>query len=248
MSERKPAAIAPGVYALGSRLVNWYLIEEDGRLCAIDAGLPGFAKHLEADLGALGFKLDQLRALVLTHSDADHTGMAPYLSERGVPVWIHERDEQTLRKPRAKGGEAAPIHMLPQLANPRLWMLIARLARDGAGRPRGVEGAQSFTDGERPAVPGSPRVIHTPGHTAGHCALAFPSHRALFVGDLLCTYNVLSGRRGPQLMPRRLNESTAQCRSSLAAIEDVDAQLVLPGHGEPFRGTPAEAVAKARSR
>ena len=30
--------------------VNWYLVEEDGRLTAIDAGLPGFKGSLAEDL------------------------------------------------------------------------------------------------------------------------------------------------------------------------------------------------------
>jgi glyoxylase-like metal-dependent hydrolase (beta-lactamase superfamily II) len=248
MSASKPYEVCAGVYALGSELVNWYLVEEGGRLTAIDAGLPGFAKRLDDDLSALGFKREQLAALVLTHSDADHTGIAPHLKESGVAVLIHEQDAETLRKPRAKGGEAAPIHMLPQLANPRLWALVVRFARDGAGRPRGVEPTRTFASGEELDLPGRPRAIHTPGHTAGHCAILCEGRGALFVGDALCTYNVLSGRRGSQLMPRQMNESTAECAQSLGAIEGVAGQAVLPGHGEPFLGTPAEAVAQARER
>jgi len=248
VSPQMPYEVSEGVYALGSELVNWYLVEEGGRLLAIDAGLPGFAKSLDRDLQSLGFKREQLAALVLTHSDADHTGIAPHLRKSGVDVLIHEQDADTLRRPRAKGGDASPIHILPQLANPRLWALIVRFARDGAGRPRGVEPTRTFSSGEALELPGRPRAIHTPGHTAGHCAILCEGRSALFVGDALCTYNVLSGRRGPQLMPRQMNESNAQSLASLAMIEGVTAQLVLPGHGEPFRGAPSEAVAQARAR
>jgi glyoxylase-like metal-dependent hydrolase (beta-lactamase superfamily II) len=56
---------------------------------------------------------------------------------------------------------------------------------------------------------------------------------------------VLTGERGPRLMPRVLNEDNEQCRESLRALEPLAAEVVLPGHGEPFRGGPAEAVAQA---
>ena len=68
--------IAPGVHGLGSEYVNWYLVQEGDRLTAVDAGLPGFAKHLDDDLRALGRHRSDVAAVVLTHSDADHTGMA----------------------------------------------------------------------------------------------------------------------------------------------------------------------------
>jgi glyoxylase-like metal-dependent hydrolase (beta-lactamase superfamily II) len=95
-------------------------------------------------------------------------------------------------------------------------------------------------------VPGRPVAIHTPGHTAGLCAIHFERHGALFVGDALCTWNPLTGRRGPQVMPSALNVSTAASFDSLAAFEGVEAQIVLPGHGDPWHDTPAAAVAAAR--
>ncbi|MGH2948155.1 MAG: MBL fold metallo-hydrolase, partial [Solirubrobacteraceae bacterium] len=75
----KPIEVAPGVYALGTDIVNWYLVEEQGRLSAVDAGLPGFADRLEADLARLGHRVGDVEAVVLTHSDGDHTGVAPRL-------------------------------------------------------------------------------------------------------------------------------------------------------------------------
>jgi glyoxylase-like metal-dependent hydrolase (beta-lactamase superfamily II) len=90
-------------------------------------------------------------------------------------------------------------------------------------------------------------VVETFGHTAGHCALHFESHGALFVGDELCTWNPLTGVRRPQLMPRQFNESNEACRSSLDAIEGLEAAVLLPGHGDPWTEGPAAAVASARS-
>jgi glyoxylase-like metal-dependent hydrolase (beta-lactamase superfamily II) len=90
-------------------------------------------------------------------------------------------------------------------------------------------------------------VVHTPGHTPGHCALLFEAAGALFVGDALCTFNPLTGERGTQLMPFPLNVDNEACRESLGRIEPLDAQVLLPGHGDPARETPAAAAARART-
>jgi glyoxylase-like metal-dependent hydrolase (beta-lactamase superfamily II) len=87
--------------------------------------------------------------------------------------------------------------------------------------------------------------IHTPGHTPGHVAYHFPRHRAVFAGDALCTWHPTRGRRGPQVMA--FNVSTPTAYQSLDAIEHIDADLLLVGHGDPWRGSLAQAVERARA-
>ena len=118
--------------------------------------------------------------------------------------------------------------------------------RLGGLRPPRVEGAETYSDGAVLDVPGSPRVVHTGGHTPGHSVLLFESHGALFAGDSLCTWNPLTGRRGAQLMPTAFNVSTDGAYEALTKIEALDAKVVLPGHGDPLRDSPAAAVAAAR--
>jgi glyoxylase-like metal-dependent hydrolase (beta-lactamase superfamily II) len=77
-----PVEIVPGVYGLGSEKVNWYLVEHEGRLTAVDAGLPAFATTLAADLAKIGKQIDDVDAVVLTHSDGDHTGLASTFQRR----------------------------------------------------------------------------------------------------------------------------------------------------------------------
>jgi glyoxylase-like metal-dependent hydrolase (beta-lactamase superfamily II) len=242
-----PVEIVPGVYGLGDEMVNWYVVVDDGRLTAIDAGIPAYAKTLERDLQSIGRAPGDVEALVLTHSDADHTGIAPQLRAAGARVLIHSADDATLRKPGPKKGDASPRHMLKYLLRPGVWRLMFHLARGGAARPPKVTGAETFEDGAVLDVPGSPRVVATPGHTPGHCALHFERHGALFAGDALCTWNPVTGRLGAQRFPSALNVSNGQALESLARIEGLDAQVTLPGHGEPWRDSPAAAVSAARA-
>jgi glyoxylase-like metal-dependent hydrolase (beta-lactamase superfamily II) len=74
----------------------------------------------------------------------------------------------------------------------------------------------------------------------------FERHGVLAVGDLLCSLSPLTGRPGPQPMPRALNLSTATVLDSLARIEPLESPLTLFGHGEPWREGAAAAVASAR--
>jgi glyoxylase-like metal-dependent hydrolase (beta-lactamase superfamily II) len=234
------------VHRLGSRLVNWYLVEDGGRLTAVDAGLPGFEGTLESDLAALGYGPGDVEAVILTHSDGDHTGLAQVLRKAGARVLIHGDDEPTLRKPAPKSGDGRPVNMLRELWRPALWRFFAGMVRDGAAKPTKVEGAETFAAGVELDVPGRPRVLATPGHTPGHCAFAFEAQGALFVGDELCTWNPLTTRTGPQVMPSVLNVSTDQCFESLGVVEQANIGVVLPGHGEPWREGSAAAADRAR--
>jgi glyoxylase-like metal-dependent hydrolase (beta-lactamase superfamily II) len=93
-------------------------------------------------------------------------------------------------------------------------------------------------------VPGNPRVILTPGHTPGSAALHFPSLNALFVGDAFATYAVTTGARGPQVAP--FTADATQAVPSLARLEGISADLVLPGHGDSWTNGLQEAVRQVR--
>jgi glyoxylase-like metal-dependent hydrolase (beta-lactamase superfamily II) len=238
--------IAPGVYGLGSEQVNWYLIEDGGRFSAVDAGLPGFARDLDGDLARLGVARGDVAAVVLTHSDGDHTGLAPVLRESGARVLIHEADDASLRKPAPKGGDASVPKVLGNLWRPAAVRILAHQLRHGGAKLPKIEGAETFADGDVLDVPGRLRTIHTPGHTAGHCALFAESRGVLFAGDALIDHPLVTKGRGPRIMPRYTNIDSEQALASLDALEAVEADLVLFGHGQPWRHGVRAAVASAR--
>src|SRR4051812_12679926 len=55
--------------------------------------------------------------------------------------------------------------------NPGFDRVFLAMTMMGALFVKGVETVRTFTDGEELDVPGRPRVVFTPGHTHGHCAL-----------------------------------------------------------------------------
>ncbi len=237
-----PAKLADGVVRLGTPYVNWYLVADDSGVTVVDAGVPGYRPQLEPGLELLGRSLGDVKAILLTHADGDHTGVSTAVREEtGTPIHLHHDDEKSARN---RGKKTFDESLLSELPHPGTYRLFWHFGRNGGARPPVLDGTRPVADGDTLEVPGHPRVIHTPGHTPGHVAYLFADRGALFVGDLLCTWHPTRGRRGPQIMA--FNVSTPGSYASLGAIEGLDAALVLPGHGEPWtEGAPA-AVSEAR--
>ena len=228
--------IASGLRRVGSDLVNSYLIVEQDGVTIIDAGLPGYWKLLQAELAALGKSLDDVRALVLTHGDTDHIGFAARLHrETGIAAYIHQADVDRARlkvkKPRSGWG---PVKIGP------LSRFLWYSTRHGGLRIRPATGLQAVADNDVLDVPGSPRIIHTPGHTPGSIAVHVPDLDALFLGDTMTTRNVLTGATGPKPAPFTLEPQ--QAVASLDRLEGVNATWLLPGHGPAWDGGVPEAV------
>ena len=128
------------------------------------------------------------------------------------------------------------------LIEPSLAQARERLA--GGLRLPKIKLVSTYGDGATLDAPGSPRVILVPGHTPGSAALHFAGQRALMVGDALATYAVTTGKRGPQLAP--FTADYDQAMASLDRLTDLDAGLLLPGHGDEWKGTPADAIKLVR--
>jgi glyoxylase-like metal-dependent hydrolase (beta-lactamase superfamily II) len=241
--EAMPTEVAPGVHRLGNSYVNCYLIEDGNQLTLVDAGMPGFRPQLDGYLRSRGRSVSDIAAVILTHAHRDHVGMAERVRrEAPTPVYVHEADAHMARTGKVHKRDGS---MLPYLLRPALWKLLAMGVRNGAIKQTLIGEVTTFTDGDLD-VPGRPRVLPTPGHSPGHVAFHLPDRGVLIAGDALCTYNPLSGTRGPQVMPRAFASDALQSIASLGTLERVDAGVMLFGHGEPWTDGPGSAVAHAR--
>lgn len=232
--------LTPSLHRLGTDLVSCYLLEEAGRITIVDAGVPAYYEDLAAELSSMGRSIDDVDALVLTHGHSDHIGFAERLrSEQGVPVSVHELDAALARGEVGNPSAGMGARKMMPLMKFLLWS-----ARRGALRQKSLIEVTTLAAGTTLDVPGAPTIIHTPGHTAGSVTLHAPGHDALLVGDAMATYSVTTGAEGPQVAA--FSADPDEALASLAAIEDLEATWVLPGHGKAWDNGVQAAVSAVR--
>jgi glyoxylase-like metal-dependent hydrolase (beta-lactamase superfamily II) len=258
--------VADGVHRISEAYVNFYLVESPDGLILVDSGLPASWKTLDHSVRGLGHSVDDVVALVLTHAHFDHLGLAHRLhTEYGVPVWVHGGDSYIARHPYRYRHEKS--RFVFALAHPGGLPVLAGMTKAGALRVRGVDELTLFPDaggaggvavegigaaeagapgGAALPVPGSPEVVFSPGHTAGHCGLYLRDRDVLFSGDALVTLDPYTGRTGPRIVAGAATMDSRQNLDTLTQLAQTGASLVLPGHGEPWTGGIEEAVAAAR--
>jgi glyoxylase-like metal-dependent hydrolase (beta-lactamase superfamily II) len=232
--------VAPGVHRIEDSYTNWYLLEADDGITIVDAGVPSSWDSLQEALTTLGRR--DVRALVLTHAHFDHVGFAERARrELGVPVYVHTNDAPTTRHPwRYDHERNRTPYLLTQF---KALPIVASFLRERAFWPRPIGEVTRYEAGELP-VPGRPRVVFTPGHTLGHCALHLPDRDAVIAGDAVVTLDPYTARTGPRMVARAATADSERNRASLDALAATAARTVLTGHGEPWTDG-AEAIAAA---
>lgn len=236
--------VAPGVHRLEHAHVNCYLIEDAEGVTLVDTAFPATWPRLVRAFAAIGRTIDELRAVVLTHAHFDHLGMAQRVRrELGVPIWAHPKEAYTARHPYRYAHEN-PRALYP-LQHPAAVPVLARMMLAGALRVRGIGELAGLEAGAELSVPGRPRVVFTPGHTVGHCALHLPERSTLLTGDALVTFDPYTARSGPRIVAGAATADSAQALASLDALAATDALRVLPGHGPIWRFGIRSAVREA---
>lgn len=146
-------------------------------------------------------------ALLLTHAHVDHVGAAGAVARSfGLSAYLHPDDEWLAADP------------LLQLK--ALWGTVP----PGDFEP--PERYEHLSDGQTLGLAGiGLTVLHTPGHTPGHCCFWVPQAGALFSGDQL-----FAGSIGRTDLPG--GDHQALMRSMADRVLPLPADTtVFPGHG-----------------
>ncbi len=237
--------VATGIHHFDTGPFNWYVIEDGSRLTLVDAGFPGHYSVFRKGIESIGRELKDVEAILLTHSHADHTGFAERLRrETKVPVFVHRDDLAAI-------GKVLQLPWYGLLSNawrPYIATMLLTATINGIFTMPHIAQARTFADGDILDVPGKPHVLHAPGHTPGEVAFYLPERNVLISGDTLVTRNLMTGKLGgPQVTDPLLNDDDKAARRSLDRLREIGRVTMLPGHGNPWTGTMAEAVRLARS-
>jgi glyoxylase-like metal-dependent hydrolase (beta-lactamase superfamily II) len=238
-------AITDTVHFVQTDLVNWTLVTDGNGVMLIDAGFPGSRDDVLASLRQLGFGVDELRAILLTHAHIDHFGSAIWFAKtHGTPVYCHAAEVGHSKREYLE--QASPVDIAKHVWQPRWLKWSVAISRKGAVTRDGIPSTQALTEDVAAGLPGPPMAIPTPGHTGGHCS--FVVDGALVAGDALVTGHPVSTRSGPQLLPDLFNHDQDGCVRSLAALGMLETEVLLPGHGPVWRGSIRDATEKARAQ
>lgn len=239
------ANVVDGVHRVEDSFTNWYLVERDGRLTVVDTGVPRSWESLQAVLPRIGRRARDIEAVVLTHAHFDHLGFAERARRvYGVPVYVHDNDVPLTRHPWRYDHERSRAHYLA--TQPRALPMVAAFVYHRAWFPPPVREIVRYGNDDVLPVPGSPRVVFTPGHTLGHCALHLADRDTVIAGDAVVTLDPYTGRLGPRIVAGAATVDTERNLRTLDALAETNVTTVLCGHGDPWNGGAETIVEIAR--
>ena len=211
--------------------VNCYLVQSGDAYFLIDTGMDKKQSDLVHELEAAGVRPGNLKLILLTHGDLDHSGNSAFLRERyGAPIAMHR-------------GDLINVQTGDMFANKNTG-LVAKTIVNLMFTITGLNKLAPFTpdlfldDGQTLLNQGWDAIIlHLPGHSKGSiCILS--SKGDLFCGDLL------ENTKKPAI--NTLGDDLNQLKANAEKLKNLSIQMVYPGHGKPFHFT--ELWAKENNR
>ncbi|MHA1996084.1 MAG: MBL fold metallo-hydrolase [Candidatus Hodarchaeales archaeon] len=203
-------------------IVNCYIIKAEGGNILIDTAYASKRKDLERKLNDIGISSKNLKLIVLTHQDFDHTGNAAYLREKyNTQIGMHKIDAEAV--------ERGDMLWNRRMRNPfsrlilRILFFLFRLGKFQKFTPDIFldEGDNLDTYGVKA------KVIHLPGHSKGSIGL-LTSQNELFCGDLFMN-------TGKKPSKSSLIDIKEQLEDSVEKLKNLNINIVYPGHGRPFK-------------
>jgi|WetSurMetagenome_2_1015567.scaffolds.fasta_scaffold00079_19 hydroxyacylglutathione hydrolase len=212
-----------GVRSIGLDFVNAYLLNAGNGFVLIDTGLPFQWEALDGELQKAGCVPGNLKLVVITHADQDHTGNVLLLREKyKVKIAMHPAD----------AAQAERGIMLKRKVQPLLYrllftvrMLVRILLGNKVSAPKFTPDIL-LSDGQSIEEYGlDAKIIHLPGHTPGSIGI-LTGKGDLFAGDTFVN------RKKPS--SANIIENEAALMYSLDRIRNMNVKMVYPGHGKPF--------------
>jgi hydroxyacylglutathione hydrolase len=138
MTPSETMALNDSVWCIKERFVNAYLFKSNNGYILIDAGMS--KKKFNGELKKLSINPDMVKAILLTHTDGDHTGAIPLF--KYADVYMHMEEEQMVN---GTTGKTAYSKTKWKYGQYKLLKSNDSLSVDGLNI----------------------RILHTPGHTPG---------------------------------------------------------------------------------
>jgi glyoxylase-like metal-dependent hydrolase (beta-lactamase superfamily II) len=201
------------------RGVNCYLVRAEGGFALVDTGFAFGWGTLKRALDEAGCRRGDIRLVVITHADFDHTGNCRALRrDYGAKIAMHADEFRS-----AEGADMLANRSSMNAFFPRAVMGLFRLL----GRASRFRPDMAIEDGEDLSAYGfAARAFHLPGHSKGSLGILTDSGD-FFCGDLLTTSEGVP-------MKNRLIDNADEMDESIRRVLDMPVARIYPGHGRPF--------------
>ncbi len=202
-------------YRLGN--VNCYLMRSDTGFVLIDTGGSNSRATLEREIGSMGCKPGNLKLVILTHGDFDHTGNAAYLQNGfGTRIAMHRSDSGMAECGDLFYGRRRRNWLIKAIAP-----ILFGFGRSERFQPDlHVDGGYDLSGYGLDA-----KVISIPGHSRGSIGVLTEG------GDLFCGDLLINGKK-PAL--NSIIDDRAAANDSIEKLKSLEIKTVYPGHGEAF--------------
>jgi glyoxylase-like metal-dependent hydrolase (beta-lactamase superfamily II) len=198
--------------------VNCYLVKTETSYVLIDTGSSNQRAALEQELINAGCQPGNLKLIVLTHGDFDHTGNAAYLRQKfSAPLAMHPDDFGMI--------ERGDMFASRGSGNPILKTIAPVLFKFGKSE-RVTPDLKISEEFDLAAYGFEARVISLPGHSRGSIGI-LTSEGDLFVGDLL------ENTKQPAL--NSIKDDRIAAQASVKKLRGLNVRTIYSGHGKPFQ-------------
>lgn len=213
---------------LGKAEEGFILFDTGGHLI-MDKEYTDRREKLCSYLDKAGCRPGNLKLIILTHGDSDHSGNAAFLREKyQTSIAMHRADTElvkgiTLSKRMESFHYRSPIYrFIFRLMRKKILKITERVHTDYTP----FEPDILLQDGEALQKYGLPaKVVHLPGHTPGSIGILCETGE-LIAGDIFVNL------KKPSLAPNAADFS--QMERSAHKLSKMKLSMVYPGHGEPF--------------
>ncbi len=192
-----------------------FLVETTDGPFIVETGPHSCLPRLTAGLSDLGYLLQDIKHVLLTHIHLDHAGAAWALAKTGAKVYVHPRGIKHLAAPERLWSSAKMIygdHM------ERLWGAMQPIPED---QLKAVEDGEEIQIGEVIL-----RAMHSPGHAVHH--IAWQLGDTMFTGDVAGVKIGIKGPVVPPCPPPDIN--LEDWKDSIQRIKDLSPDHLLLTH------------------
>jgi hydroxyacylglutathione hydrolase len=206
--------------------VYCYLVKSGDSYMLIDTGMATKRAFLESELERAGCKPGNLKLIILTHGDVDHTDNAAYLRDKyTAKIAMHHDDAGMVEHGEMSWNRKAKPDRVSALG--AMIILLGKITPFfGTSKFETFSPDICVEDGQDLSEYGfDAKVVYLPGHSMGSIGI-LTAGGDLFCGDLL----MMMGRPSLHFMI----DDMAAANASVEKLKHLDIGMVYPGH---FGGT-----------